>query len=299
MKSPLLNCLLMAVAASTLVGCEELDDILDNESGKNGQLSISLADAPVDNLTEVNITVTAIELKPKDESANTYTFDNPKRFDLLELQNGNSTLLLTEDKLRAGDYSWVRLILSDADNAQYVVDLNGGQFSLKVPSGSESGLKINTGFSVPENSEGRYTIDFDVRKSLVAPEGNTADYLLKPSLRLVDNDDVGSISGTVDASTVIATECDDTQIYAGLVYIFEGKDASADDIGSANPPVVVAPLQGSSGTYSFKASFLSAGDYTVSYTCDEDDIEANDSLSFVKQRNVKVTAGSTTTTDIQ
>lgn len=299
MKSPLLSCLLVAAATSTLTGCDELDDILDNESGKNGQISISLADAPVDNLTEVSITVTAIELKPKDESASTYTFDNPKRFDLLDLQNGNSALLLTEDKVRAGDYNWMRLVLSDASGAHYVVDRIGGQYPLVVPSGSESGLKINTGFSVPKNGEGRYTIDFDVRKSLIEPESNTTDYLLKPSLRLVNNDDVGSISGTVDASTVVASECDDAQTYAGLVYVFEGEDASMDDIGSANPPVVVAPLQGASGDYSFKASFLSAGDYTVSYTCDEDDIEANDSLNFVRERNVQVTAGSSTTTDIQ
>lgn len=299
MKSPLINYFLFATVVFTLTGCDELDDILDNESGKNGQISVSLADAPVDKLTEVNITVTAIELKPQGESASTYTFDNPKTLDLLELQNGNSALLLTEDKVKAGDYNWMRLILSDADSAHYVVDLNGGQFSLKVPSGSESGLKINAGFTVPENGEGQYTIDFDVRKSLVEPEANSTDYLLKPSLRLVDNDDVGSISGTVDESTVVATECADAQIYAGLVYVFEGEDANMDDIGSANPPVVVAPLQGSSGAYSFKASFLSEGDYTVSYTCDDDDIETNDSLSFVRERNVTVTAGRTTTTDIQ
>lgn len=80
------------------------------------------------------------------------------------------------------------------------------QYELRVPSGSETGLKHNTPFTVAEGTvdmtvadeNSVYTIDFDLRKSIVNPGGQPG-YFLKSVLRLVQNINTGTISGTVDS----------------------------------------------------------------------------------------------------
>ncbi len=49
--------------------------------------------------------------------------------------------------------------------------------------------------------------------------------------------------------------------------------------------------------YNYTAAFLVEGEYTVSYTCDPDDNEAAEELTFIGTRNVTVTAESQTTVD--
>jgi len=78
---------------------------------------------------------------------------------------------------------------------------------LIVPSGAESGLKMNRGFTLPADGSVALTVDFDLRKSLHAPPGQksmmetcTQGYLLRPTLRLVQDSEVGAIAGTIDPS---------------------------------------------------------------------------------------------------
>ena len=53
---------------------------------------------------------------------------------------------------------------------------------------------------VGAGSTNDFTIDFDLRKSVVHPPGQGETYLLKPVLRLVNNLEVGTIDGTVAAA---------------------------------------------------------------------------------------------------
>ncbi len=80
-----------------------------------------------------------------------------------------------------------------------LIDLDdGSQHELRVPSGGESGLKRNKGFTVTADAHSAYTIDFDLRKSVVKPNDQPG-YFLKPVLRLVGNVQAGAIRGTMDA----------------------------------------------------------------------------------------------------
>lgn len=51
---------------------------------------------------------------------------------------------------------------------------------------------------------------------------------------------------------------------------------------------------------SYTAGFLTAGTYTLAWTCDavNDDPEANDTLTFVGLSEAMVSAGATTTVDV-
>ncbi|TBW49670.1 DUF4382 domain-containing protein [Marinobacter halodurans] len=289
----------MATALAGLGGCEwEFGTI---GSDKEGSLTLKLADAPVDDLTAVVITVKGVELKPSDGDSFTVDFDNPQPINLLDLQNGDVETLLNDESVPADSYEWVRLILSQQSSDQYATGDNGGTYGLVIPSGDQSGLKVNAGFSVADNKSVSMTLDFDVRKSVVAPTLNPSTYFLKPVLRLVDDDNVGSISGTVDESTILQTHCTSVGDFAGLVYVYEGADVEPDDLGGATEPVAAVPVTDriNPGTFRYKASLLNEGDYTVSYSCGKDDVEANESLSFLDPVNVEVEAGDDTDLDLE
>lgn len=51
--------------------------------------------------------------------------------------------------------------------------------------------------------------DFDLRKSVHNPAGLDDDYILRPTLRLVDDNTAGALTGTV-ASGVITADADPT-----------------------------------------------------------------------------------------
>lgn len=276
--------------AITLAGCD--GDVRLGGGSDTGEVSMDITDAPTDKFTEVNIVFTGIILKPADGDEIEFVFDEPRELDLLSLQGGETATLLDEEEVDAGRYSWVRLTLDE--DQSHVVLQDGQQKTLFIPSGSQTGLKLVSGFTVAADSSSRFTIDFDARKSIVNPQGNPqgADYFLKPALRLVDNQEVGSIAGTVDASTVIQTQCDDSSTYTGMVYIFKEHNAALDDLGSDNEPLMAVPVSDEKvpGNFTYRAAFLTEGDYTVSYSCSPDDNDLNENLEFEDSQNVSVEA---------
>ena len=195
----------------------------------------------------------------------------------MELQNGRTAVLVNDVILPAGRYEWIRLIVDNVPSVRdsYVM-ANGMECELIVPSGAESGLKMNRGFDLTADGSVAFTVDFDLRKSLHAPPGQhsmigmcTQGYLLRPTLRLVQDSEVGAIAGTVAPALF--------QGIAGCVprvYVFsDGANAvgttTPDDQDANEPnPVVMATPDADTGAY--KATFLTQGNYTVAYTCNGD-----------------------------
>ena len=144
-------------------------------------------------------------------------------------------------------------------------------------------------------STSNFTVDFDLRKSVVAPPGQSPNYLLKPVLRMVDNLQVGTITGTV-APAVISADCEP------LVYLFTGSGVAPDDLDAAPlpdvDPLISAPvtLDTASGEYRFRLTFVEAGAYTASFTCDGDldTPEGEETLVFAGTQNLNVNANQTT-----
>lgn len=281
-----------------LTACGGDSDSSSLSGGETGSVSVGLTDAPVDSAQEVNIEVTALVLQPSDGERRRFELEFPAPINLLDLQGGSFESLVTDEEVPAGNYNWMRIELGD-DNTVLLDD--GSSHILTTP--SERGVQTS-GFTVPAGGEVSFTIDFDVRKSLVNPVGQDS-YRLKPVLRLVDNSEVGTIEGTV-AGELITQECGDamTPEFAGNVYVHEGADAVPDDIGSENEPLVVAPVD-ENGTYTYTAAFIPAGEYTVSYTCGDDLIEndqgepSDDDINFNGAQNVIVVASETSTADFE
>jgi hypothetical protein len=263
----------------------------DGDKSQTGRLKLSVTDAAVDDLESVVVQFRAVEFKPVDgspvmqELRNAQNVPTPQSVDLLAYQGGRAAVLVNDVVLPAGQYEWIRLIVDNVPNVSdsYVKLIGGAECEMRVPSGDESGLKMNRGFTLPADGSVALTVDFDLRKSVHAPPGQksmmdgcTQGYLLRPTLRLVQDSEVGAIAGTVDVSRRSAVGCE------RMVYVFaDGLNApnstTPDDYdGLGVEPLVMVKADGMTGAY--KATFLPSGNYTVAYTCAVDEPGVDDSL---------------------
>lgn len=191
----------LTLLAATVAACGGGGDPKPQDA--TGRLNLALTDAPVDGASAVIIVFTGVELQPANGRRVVFDFDSERHIDLLAFQNGATVDLLQDAEVPAGDYNWMRLKvlaernLQDGSRIEFA-DTTGNTFPLYVPSGAESGLKLNRPFRVAAGGVTRLVADFDLRKSIIAPEGQEPNYVLKPVLRLMDELETGTLTGTVD-----------------------------------------------------------------------------------------------------
>jgi len=285
------NTRFLAVLAGTaalvvLPGC--------GDGGGTGKLSLAITDAPVDGATAVVVQFTGVEVKPADGSARTFAFAAPRQINLMALTGTDSELLLDEAEVPSGQYEWVRLMVDASEDgiADSYIDLeDGSRHELEVPSGDQSGLKLHSGFAVPNGGEANFTLDFDLRKSVHEPMDAGDSYKLRPTLRIVDNATSGAIAGTVQ-SELVPEGC------APAVYVFAGSGVTPDDVDAVAPePVSSAMPALNAGDYDYTVGFLATGPYTVTFTCDADadNPATDDTLVFTGTQDATVAAEQTTT----
>ena len=276
----------------------------------NSLFSLDITDAAIDNAEEVWVEFTGVSIQPsntengdqEDQSRLEFTFDTPKRINLLALQGNNVQSLLNDEIITSGSYDWIRLAVNaerDTVLDSYIKLKDGSEHEFTIPGGSQTGLQLNTGFQLTTAAEFNYTIDFDLRKSVVLT--GAGDYILKPTLRLINNATSATITGTVDASllsTVTAGCSDDDPDTGNSVYLFENMDATPDDIDRQpeNPISTSLVTLNTSGEYTYTLGFIPEGEYSISFTCesDLDDPETNDAVvSFSGTSNIALTPGQT------
>jgi hypothetical protein len=271
------------------------------DGGDTGVVSLAVTDAPVDEVSSVVVQFSGVAFKREGSEPETVSnlTPTPRQIDLLQFSEGRAAVLLDGVTLPAGHYEWVRLIVDNQPNVRdsFVELLSGAECELRVPSGAESGLKLNRGFTLPADGSVALTVDFNLLESILhAPPGQVGTgidcdqgYLLRPTLRLVDNAEVGAIAGSVDAALV-------TEGCIPKVYIFAGAGAVADDIETTSAvtpdvdPLQVANVNVVNGAtqYSYRAAFMPAGDYTVAFTCTADDPVNDETLTFSAAQNTTV-----------
>ncbi len=161
-----------------LMGCD--DASTHPAKDLQGAIRVLLTDRPAE-FDEVNIVVTEVSSHAAEaDSASGWIVldDRTRTFDLLTLANGQSAVLC-HSPLDPGHYTQIRLKL--ADSCTVVVD--GVTLPLEVPSGSQSGLKLNHPFEIEPDILYELTLDFDATRSIhVAGNGR---YILRPVIRLI------------------------------------------------------------------------------------------------------------------
>ena len=287
---------LLCAVLVTLVGCGG-----GGGGQSEGVFSLAITDGPVDNATSVVVEFTGVSIKPEGGEAINFDFDEVKSIDLLMLQGGLSERLVSDVTVPAGNFEWIRLkVNAERDDIMdtYMELDDGTQIELWVPSGSQSGLKLNKSFVIAAGGVSDFTIDFDLRKSITNTKGMSAA-ILRPTLRIVDSLTVGAIAGTV-STEVVSAACSDPAASAGSVYVYSGNDVTPVDVqGTATDPIASALVALVDDAYSYEIGFVAAGDYTIAYTCDAqiDEAETAEELVFEESTNVSVLENSTTTFD--
>jgi hypothetical protein len=267
----LLLCLLFAFSVAACGGGGGSDsgsvssDGGDVSSAGVGTLSTSLTDSSTDEYQAVYVTIARVEVH-HDGNGSWQTVAEPnKTYNLLELVNGvRETLGIAT--LDSGHYTQMRLIIGETAEAgslnifsvphpfaNYVIDLNNDVHELKVPSGTNTGLKIVNGFDINENQTTELILDFDAMRSVVKA-GKSGKYLLKPTIKVLNTTEYAIVSGQVtDADTAPAIPLEGAMVTAQVA------DAAQPD---AKDQVVIeaGTLTDMNGEY---ALFLAPGEYDL------------------------------------
>ena len=131
-------------------------------------------------------------------------------------------------------------------------------------------------------------------------KGGNTTYMLSPTMRLVNMQQVGNISGTVSptlsigGTSITATNCDPA------VYVYPGTASTLEvfyvAINGGTPPLTSASvsLDNSTGNYAYTMGFLAPGVYDLAVTCAGDAITGSNSFPVFSTQTATVTAGSTT-----
>lgn len=218
-----LSMMFLAITVLFATSCQEITDI--NETG-SGKLVLKLTDAPfpVDLIDQALVTIDKIEIRSAidsdEEGALSYQNQNQgsstneqimenhpfivlseetQQFNLLSLTNGITSDLL-QMEIGTGEYDMIRMHIVDAK----VIMKDGQEYDLKIPSGTQSGLKIQIepALLVEDGVVNEVLLDFDVSKSFIV-QGNTNSkagvkgFIFKPVIRAVSQKQCSRVEGMV------------------------------------------------------------------------------------------------------
>ena len=276
---------LAASMAVVIAGCGSSGPDTTEETGF---LSLGISDGPVHSALNVCIEFDSIELKQSGESATTLIeLDPVEKIDLLQFQGANAMPVVLNQELPAGQYEWMRLGVNavrganggaghtgEPDNtvcdgeASYIVWNDGTSANLYVPSGENNGLKLVSGYTVPVNDTVSLTAEFDLGKSITDPPGQGPDVLLRPTIKLVNNNEVGTLTGQVANTFAEAGNC------APSVFVYDDGFTPNPINDSDDDPVATALVEAQdqldeSVQWHYTVGFLLAGEYEVAFTCDD------------------------------
>ena len=245
-----------------------------------GRISLGISDDPFSGASKICIEFNEVELKGEGPST-TIEVKPPAKVNLLSFQGPNAFPLLFNEIIPAGEYQWIRLGVNAVQGANggmgndsatdacegeaSYISMDDSYYNLYVPSGANSGLKLVGGFTVPVNNTVNITADIDLKKSIADPVG-LPDVIFRPTIRLVINVDVGTLTGQVGNGLATATACDP------WVYVYDDF-TKPHDIGAGDDYVALAMVNSSENNedvteYHYTVGFLLADrDYEVAFSC--------------------------------
>jgi hypothetical protein len=137
----------------------------------------------------VNLTVKSVSVHNSESGAWDTLAQPNMTLDFLDLVNG-VTAVLTESPLEVGTYSQLRMVLSDSNE----VVIDGQAYPLVVPSGEQSGVKVNLNFAIEADEIVEIYIDFDVPRSV---KWSPNRYSLRPTFKAFKKVLSGTVAGVV------------------------------------------------------------------------------------------------------
>ncbi|MGI3036815.1 DUF4382 domain-containing protein [Vibrio diabolicus] len=252
--------LISASIAVALIGCNSDSDSVSTMT----PVTLSVSDAPIDDVSEVVITYNKVAFLPldggtpqvfdvykTDEEGNLVDEDGnplpegedplPLSVNLLNFQGSDAQELVDDEPIPTGNYK-LCVFANDGDHPNYpsyVIDeATGNQIPLTVkgdgacPQGvgkdPDSGvLFFNNTFAVnPDNNE--FVVEFDLRRGLKDGTSQNEGYSIqRTSVTLINTVTTGEIQGDVATLTYQSCETDTPSAngYAHAIYLYEGNIA--------------------------------------------------------------------------
>lgn len=221
------------------MSCQE---VADNQTGR---IVVKITDEPfpIEFIEEASVTITKVEIRNEQESEENpfiTLFEGSETFNLIELRNGLTEELI-DLEIPVGNYNLIRIYVENASIG--IKDYE--TYSVKVPSGSQTGVKmfVQPSLRVAGDLTAEVLLDFSLDKSFVL-KGNMdtpagiKGFNFKPVIRAVNNTTAGVVQG-------IVTDSDDVPLSEVAVTIGQEEDLSTtftDEEGFYAIPGVPAGL---------------------------------------------------------
>jgi hypothetical protein len=179
-----------------LAGCSEDDN---NNGSQQGQMMMIMHDAPVDDFTEVWVTVDAVTMigaTGEDE----IILDAPIRMDLKALDSVSQVLAVSS--VNAATYSKIRLEVS---NPEFVRD-DDSVFSgddIQLVANGHIDLNAQGGINIAPDSLTVVSLDFDLNNSIQIVQTGQGRYILRPQV-FIDANNQALEPVTITGATVVS-----------------------------------------------------------------------------------------------
>lgn len=235
---------IILLAGAFLLGLGACNGIFNNSGDGDGRVVIKITDDPFDisNIESATVTITKVEIKKRGDGisdGNPFMTlsEDTVTIDLIDLRNGVTETLLDLD-IPAGEYDMIRLYV---DNAGLKLKENDAPYGVKVPSGSQTGIKIHIYpyLVVSDGLTAELLLDIDLSRSFVLRGNmhNNNGFIFKPVIRAANMTTAGRIEGMVkdtsdvkvkeatvwiEQDTVVATAYADTLGYYAIIGIPAG-----------------------------------------------------------------------------
>jgi hypothetical protein len=177
-----------------LAGCQS-----NNDGSGTSRVTVRMVDATGD-YQEVNVEVLDVLIKDNSDTGEQgwVSIGDPQQvgedkvYNLLDL-TGGVNILLADNLVPSGKLGQIRLLLGDG-NSVVIGDI---KYDLKTPSAQQSGLKLKVNQTLVSGATYEFTLDFDVKNSVVVQAGNSGNYNLHPVIRVSTKENTGGIEGSI------------------------------------------------------------------------------------------------------
>jgi Domain of unknown function (DUF4382) len=256
------------------------------DDGFKGKLILSITDSPLDadDVKGVNLVLTNIEIKRKEEWKSLKTFDQPQGVNLLAFTDGKS-FPVVDQLVDPGTYSEIRFSLNVSTGSALIKNplcniefTDGSTQVLLLPAEAAKEFIITREISIKPNQTLDLTLDVDVRKSIVKNGQN--QYIFTPSVRTLITFETGSITGKV----LNVLESDRVIVFAYKAGQYNsGETSLTDGIRFKNSITASKVKKGK-----FTTAFLEAGTYDLVFTKQTKTGEFINVVGF--ERNISIQA---------
>jgi len=251
-----------------------------------GTVSVSLTDGPWEDAMQMVLHVAGLEMRHSDGSIVTVDMaGGPMSIDMMQLQNGDSQMLIDGVEVPMGQYDWMRLVI---DPSQSYIDLasTGGRHNMRMGSDAIEGLEIHEPFRIGQSLHSDFMLDFDIRRGVQHHSGSMmgGEYQLHSAMRMIDMNESGGLMGEVHASLIDINHPDcDNQPGGNWAYLFHGDTTEPDDIAVTESDGMDGPIAADrieldvmTGEHRYHFGYLEPGNYRVAITCSSEWDEVGD-----------------------